>query len=527
MIATGRHFCTGQCVGTRLTNRNSHTLDSCAGKIVFAIDYPDELSGETFYVQLKGQKNVRHARDGKHVKFTLDSYHARYYVEKVKDLPVFLVLADTTSKEAWWLFLQSYLYKHLKWQSQNSFTIDIPKKNKLQETEKLENAVRSANTWIRTQHPTSIPDTVSAYKNRLEKLDQRFKYSVSYNESGVLTSIEPRNEPVNVRLTINGESQTIREKVKDLIDRGKKVRLEPGEFEFQGSPLFIEHSSGPVELQWSGSHQGTATIFLYDESKKEIAQLSEISGTYTGGMSEWSFEHTMPKMPISVVAPVLNSSGCTFELKILLNAWNGIDILQLPFFEKVKCFLASANDAKYVAIEFSIDGNLLVKSLLSPFKLPNAPFLSQLIGSLVKARRIFQRAGLHPTWEISRFDEDFFDTVEKTHALLFEGGVRQKMSDQSLRFKINRSSLNQSLFQQPPKPELLKLSSELKANILDENIPLGVVAEDFSDVIVREVDPGSSGETVEIDVTTTPLTLHSMYIFGDAPQSMTSQTTQS
>ncbi len=66
----------------------------------------NELTGKNFYVQLKSKQSVKLIRRNKFISFRLEKDHAIYYADKVKQLPVFLILVDITTKHAWYIFLQ-------------------------------------------------------------------------------------------------------------------------------------------------------------------------------------------------------------------------------------------------------------------------------------------------------------------------------------------------------------------------------------------------------------------------------------
>src|SRR4051812_30768879 len=61
-------------------------------------DDDGEQTGLNFFVQLKGKEKAEFTADGSHVKFSLEKKHAAYYLDKVKDLPVFLVVVDVNAK---------------------------------------------------------------------------------------------------------------------------------------------------------------------------------------------------------------------------------------------------------------------------------------------------------------------------------------------------------------------------------------------------------------------------------------------
>ena len=72
-------------------------------------DDDDEQTGLSFLVQLKGQEKVKSTADGSNVKFSLKNKHAAYYLDKIRDLPVFLVVVDVNSRKGWYGFVQRKL----------------------------------------------------------------------------------------------------------------------------------------------------------------------------------------------------------------------------------------------------------------------------------------------------------------------------------------------------------------------------------------------------------------------------------
>src|SRR3954466_15867105 len=73
---------------------NSHATDYGKDYLVEIAEAGGELTGISFYVQLKGQGRPRLNAGGDRVTYSLDSKHARYYHDRVTDLPVFLVVVD-------------------------------------------------------------------------------------------------------------------------------------------------------------------------------------------------------------------------------------------------------------------------------------------------------------------------------------------------------------------------------------------------------------------------------------------------
>src|ERR1051325_10817525 len=61
-------------------------------------DEANELTGTAIMVQLKGQLKAVINSSRTHVAFPLEKRYSTYYYDKVKDIPVFLVVVDVTEK---------------------------------------------------------------------------------------------------------------------------------------------------------------------------------------------------------------------------------------------------------------------------------------------------------------------------------------------------------------------------------------------------------------------------------------------
>ena len=96
-----------------------------------------DLSGSSFYVQLKGQERAEVSAGGALVKYSLEMKYAAYYLDRIKDLPVFLVVVDVNEKKGWWLFLQPVLEGNQTWRKQDSITVNLPAANVLTGKDRL------------------------------------------------------------------------------------------------------------------------------------------------------------------------------------------------------------------------------------------------------------------------------------------------------------------------------------------------------------------------------------------------------
>lgn len=148
---------------------NEHNHDYGKDYLVEIGDDDGEQTGLNFFVQLKGQEEVEFTTDGSRVKFALETMHAAYYADKVKDLPVFLVVVDVNKKKGWFQFLQPGLAKDRSWRKQKTVTVYLPAEHDLTDSGKLRHAVETAKRLMHccTRSPLRprSPPTSTVFRN--------------------------------------------------------------------------------------------------------------------------------------------------------------------------------------------------------------------------------------------------------------------------------------------------------------------------------------------------------------------------
>ena len=148
--------------------RNEHSRDYAKDFLVEIGESNGDQTGLNFFVQLKGQKTVEFIADGTQVKFSLEMKHAEYYADKIKDLPVFLVVVDVSKKKGWYHFVQPDLQTDLSWRkNKKHVTVYLPVGNDIIDTPKFREAIERAKQMMRLLHPESIQDAVAAQKRRV------------------------------------------------------------------------------------------------------------------------------------------------------------------------------------------------------------------------------------------------------------------------------------------------------------------------------------------------------------------------
>lgn len=462
---------------------NEHHKDYGKDYLVEVVDSDGNLTGKTFYVQLKGQRTVKYSKDKKHAKFQLESIHARYYSEKVMDIPVFLVLVDTTLEKGWWLFLQKLLKVDRRWETKQSMSIGLPLANGLSSPEELRIAAESAARWIRSRNSNSLPDAALALKEDMMHSDPRFDVSVTYNGTEIMTYLNPI-EPVQMQVTFKGESKDIDSKLHDLLGRGLPVKFAPGEIEFEGMPLFSGGADCELVLQTEYREAVALSLRSRRADSTILATVEGIPGTLSGGQSELRCAGRFPNAPIRLSADrIVPSESGSLKFRLEFREWDNRPILLLPYFDQLQPFLESMEETAKIDFEMYLDGNRIFFSNCHSLQIEHSTFIVRLVKCLRKARKIFQHVGKNPTWSFAQFNVDFCDTVETTYALLFEGAEIRNEPHVSFHIDCVRKTFQQEVIDQGRGTAgFLRLTSPLTAKLLGCEIALGDVHHDYTEV---------------------------------------------
>jgi len=463
---------------------NDQSKNDYAKDYLYEIGEQGSLTGTSFFVQLKGQDRVALSPDGKTVKFYLKIKHATYYLDKVKDLPVFLVVVDVNQEKGWWLFLQPALEADQSWRSKKSVPLQIPIANDLSQIDLLREAIEEAKKWIRTHHPAAIHEAIAAEKERVKRLDPRFESKVSFLDNLLMFEMSPREE-VPITLTFSASNQEQVSKLGDLIDRGAVVAFKPGEVAVKGTKLLERLETEGGHLQCSLTLDGTLSLTAKDPGGKELGQLADLPGTIRGGRKELRYEGGIPNSPLSIgLGPIAIGMGGAVDFNLNLRKWTNQRLLQLAYFDKINNFLQVLAAAATVHVQCQYDGNDLF-GFERPFEANDIirP-LSKYTAALAKARRVCEHCRINPTWSVSSFDYEAQQASEELFAILFGDGwveavprLRLRMTADSKSFRFDQASGTQT-------PRSTFVSANGFCKFMGETLDLGRIVYEYTETTI-------------------------------------------
>jgi Domain of unknown function (DUF4365) len=442
----------------------------------------------SFYVQLKGQEKVEFTADGSLVKFSLEKKYAEYYLDKIKDLPVFLVVADVNKKKAWNHFLQPGLDADQSWRQQKSATVYLSANNDFSDSAKLRQAVESAKQMMRLLHPESIQDAVAAHKRRVCAIDPRFDVRVSLVNETPMFELCPL-EPVSGKIEFKGSKKKVEAKVSDLLDKGALVEFKPGEVKITGPPLFEHFEKTGGAMRSAVESPAAVSLVCRDAEGRELGRLADVSGRIKGGRKELWFEGGLGSSPLSVrLGPMGKDMGGSAKINWTLINWNGQKLLHLAFFDKLRDFGKALAASATTDIECQVHGNRFFFVNVGLDKAGFAKLFSEYLTLIDKARKVAGHFVVNPAWTFEAFDADSQETAHDLCAILFEGKLEEKMPNVSISLTCSRRTLKFDVLAQAKEKGLLPVSivSEWVYTLLDEKIEVGKLTHEYTAVKIAE-----------------------------------------
>lgn len=456
-------------------------------------DEDGEQTGLNFFVQLKGQEEVEFTGDISSAKFSLEAKHAAYYVDKIKDLPVFLVVVDVNAKKGWYHFLQPGLERDQSWRKQDSVTIYLPTKNDLTDKDNFRRAIEGAKRTMRLLHPESIHDAATAHKARMVEADPRFDVKVSLVNEHPQFTLLPR-QPVPITFTFKGDSEAMSKKVTDLIDKGLPVTFDPGEMSAQGSRLFDKVAGGCM-VQAKMDLPGTVTLVCRDAAGTELARLGDVPGRFTGGQKECWFDGALGNSPLTLrIGPMAPGLGGSVQLNVSLRRWDGQRLRQLAYFNRVLEFFQAVPKSGMTEVECHQDGNRVFAAAVPLHTVGQCTDMADYFDVIGMARAVAEKLSVNPVWTQEGFDTDTWDTVQQLHALFFSGGWTQPMPEVCVELGRVDKAIKFDAETHSTQPGNARLVSDCTCLFLGEKIPIGVLVFDYTEVTLRSKD--QSGELV-------------------------------
>jgi len=457
--------------------RNEHFTDYGKDFHVELCGVDGELTGESIYIQLKSTVSQKHNKDKSLATYALESKHARYY-SKIKDLPVFLVLIDVTSRIGYHLFMQKWLDENQGWKRKRSISVGVPTKNLLSESVALTTAIQDAKKWLQARHPQSIQNAVESQVGSIIALDPRFSIRTTVEGKKVTHQLQALS---NIEVKMAANDATAAEKLRRFSDFGDTVEFSPMELAVSGSDLIAMIQEHGCTIESKGI-EASLLLVAKDKFDGAIYNSPSFACAVTGGTMKSIVKTTNQNCPIDLTL-VLNQSDSKASVTFKLNKsiWEGATVCKLPYFEHSLRLIQTLRGAD--SIEFVIEHNGNVLSTI-PFRNGFnvlAGDVLPLLSSIERLRRLCTHFGIDPIWNEESFLKDLW-YFNRVAAMVFDNQWEGFASGVVTGIIAEKRSIA-VIRKNKKKPAPFNVTIDLTYTLLGKELHLGRVSHDYNNMI--------------------------------------------
>jgi hypothetical protein len=400
-----------------------------------------ELTGKSFWVQLKGQEKPHRRRDGV-ITFKLETEQLKYHLKLPQ--PMFLVVIDVKKRTGYWVCTQSYAANELKddsWRRQTYIQIRLDPADSLSNPSRLRTSVERA---IRSTSRMAIRNLVLDEKRELEEIDPRFRVEITDGHAGPHYSLVSVGGPLIEVVPVGGDAS--RAKFDEMLDTGRPASFDLSEMAFKGSPLVeaLMERAGTTgfRLEACRKHEGFINIERLDRTGKRVGGIYSIRCKVVRGRRVARFEATyeLGLLGIKLEIAAGQSSRRHISMPINLAAWSGHRLLDLPYFECIYSIFGNWRKDDQLIMEIFVPGEDKFSGNLGPEE-GEGFGIHDLIDVFRKAREVAAAKGVNPVLKEGYSTGENFAKAEELHDILIGDGLKQRVSEGTYRTYVDRQSL--------------------------------------------------------------------------------------
>ncbi|MGA9292635.1 MAG: DUF4365 domain-containing protein, partial [Ignavibacteriaceae bacterium] len=450
----------------------------------YHVDYFIELeensepSGIFFFVQLKGSENIK-IKKGL-IKFSFSTKQLKYYLERLKDVPLFIVLVDINSKKVYWLFIQKYLteLKSKHWKTQKFLTLNILQENLLEDSEIFKKKITDANNYMRELWPSSTQAALKKEFEYFQSLDPRFKEITLSMQDDIFKYHFHSDDSFNLQFKVK-DGNKLEEHLKnpDI----EKLILKSDEVEIIGSDLMNEllKKSDNIELNLK---QPTVNIdvFLLVGNNNLFTDFLHLNGKLSYHNKLIKINCTQNNLPFrfQVILNRDENNDPTFNFNFDFTVWINKPVQSLPYLEKLHNYFSKIKEGMDSIMKIGFQGD---DFLFAKFKMQDANFL-QFTNSYFPICKKLKYIDSHYKLNLlfpgfDKLKESDIDDIEELYNLLTTGEHIEKRRKLTGNFTVEKKDDFLKLYF---KGMDIRLISDGRFNFLGKEINIGKNAIDIS-----------------------------------------------
>jgi len=235
------------------------------------------------------------------------------------------------------------------------------------DTETIDTLTTALSVSIKDLPVQAVTNVHTAVERSFENLDSRFSVNTSYVDGKTHVGISAKEVvPLNFQIAdITVEEFT--DKYQLLLDHGDKLQINSEDVRISGSKLFEEITD---------QKEGVFTIFpnklpakhkFWFVNKRQSCHevFDDIDGTIQGGTRSFSFNGSNcgGLFLFRYKYERENSDGkLQAEISLDLDQWEGKELSQLPYFEKIFSFFKKLSNEWNLFASLEVNGNVIMKS---------------------------------------------------------------------------------------------------------------------------------------------------------------------
>ncbi|MCU8007722.1 hypothetical protein L5M11_09325 [Shewanella sp. SM87] len=360
--------------------------------------------------------------------------------------------------------------------------------------------------------PNAIANVHIASGLALEQLDPRFFVETGY-ERGVQSYILNAKENIPLSLSIENKVEN-KKRWHSFVEHGEDFVLSTQEINLKGSELFnvlVNSKEGRFEIKGQ-KIPATVRLVVIEPTTSERYFFCEVNGSISSGMKTFTFTGEACNGIFSMTLrkshdPTDVQAQIYFSVNMM--KWELINIIKLPFFERVYDFYTKLSNGK-LELSLEVDGVIALKSTSSiNWEQGDIYDTAFLLTYIDKCRRLSAKLNLKIYYPV-KYSYSQLDLNNIDEALnIFEGKVVYQYSQftnkPSMCVSIPLGEVEQTLELLNKKDGVLRWESNgvKSVSLFDEEIELPrlmLVLESYYLSIVNELPLGSDCVSYELEI---------------------------
>ena len=361
-------------------------------------------------------------------------------------------------------------------------------------------------------YPEAIENVHSASHLVLERIDPRFSVTTEFKEGTTSLTLHPK-ENVDLGLSIKSDEKN---KIawQKLIEHGEDFVSSTQEVNVVGSELFEFLSKGREGRITLKGHKVASTVRL--QVKKDNGELLDsfydVHGFISFGTQTFTFTGDacngffLLKLRRS---NYLEDTTVSLNLSLNMDAWDGVDLQRLPYFDRVYAFFSNLLSGNLV-LWLDYDGNVLMESKLTGSNhLKGSYEIYDLLSYIDKCRKVSKLMDvniLYPlkySYSLNNMEkmDEVIDTYEKNNLVDYD----QFKEPPRMSLRIEKTSFNKVLQSFENSEVMFEFNADEPQSIVmfDHEYPLPKLKQIFKGFylkVVSQEDLGNGYISCDVEV---------------------------